>query len=170
MHYIPGMLDLIFQGLIKIISTIEQPAHLSYKDKQTLDFELIVDKNYYKNMKKTHGCFPIRFGKLKNAVTNLAAYLIRVNNFFAHCVKEIDITKYFTKKSLIPTETPQEIHRYSEFMLKHLQEDALRMIQNNLLYSKKAVVYPVNSDWGIHDSDNATQITDDNIDYRIAKF
>ena len=96
MHYIPGMLDLIFQGLIKNISIIEQPAHLSYKDKQTLDLELILDKNYYKNMKKTHACFPIRFEKLKNAVTNLAADLISVNNFFAHCVKEIDITKYFT--------------------------------------------------------------------------
>lgn len=43
------------------------------------------------------------------------------------------------------------------------------MIQNNLLQSKKPVVYPANSDRQIHNSDDATQIIDDNIDDRIAK-
>lgn len=36
--YIPGTLDLVFHSMIGKISTIEQPAHLSYKDKETLDF------------------------------------------------------------------------------------------------------------------------------------
>ena len=44
-RYIPGMLDVIFQGMIQKTSTIKQPAHLSYKDKETLDFELILNKN-----------------------------------------------------------------------------------------------------------------------------
>ena len=38
MHYIPGTLELIFQGMIDKLNTLEQPAHLSYKVKQTLDF------------------------------------------------------------------------------------------------------------------------------------
>ena len=44
------------------------------------------------------------------------------------------------------------------------------MIQNDPLYSKKAVVYPANSGRWIHNSDDATQITDNNIDDRIAKL
>lgn len=54
MRYIPGALDLIFQGMPKKISRIEQPAHLSYNDKETLDFELILvslEKSYYTNLK-----------------------------------------------------------------------------------------------------------------------
>lgn len=44
------------------------------------------------------------------------------------------------------------------------------MIQNDNLYRKKAAVYPANSDRPIHNSDGKTQITDDDIDDRIAKF
>lgn len=54
MRYIPGAFDLIFQGMPKKISRIEQPAHLSYNDKETLDFELILvslEKSYYTNLK-----------------------------------------------------------------------------------------------------------------------
>ena len=165
-RYIPGMLDVIFQGMIQKTSTIKQPAHLSYKDKETLDFELILNKNYYTNMKNVHVCFPIRFKKLTNAAANLVADLMPKNNFFTLWVKEIDITKYGTNKSLIPTATPQEIYRYSESMLKHLPKDPLKMIQNDILFSKKAVAYPANCGRRIHNSDDATQITDDNVDDR----
>ena len=44
------------------------------------------------------------------------------------------------------------------------------MIQNNLLYSKKVVVYPANSGSWIHSSNDTTQTTDDNMGDRIAKF
>ena len=49
-----------------------------------------------------------------------------VKNFFAHWIKEIDITKYGTTKQLIPTLTPQEIYQYSDAMLKHLPEETLK--------------------------------------------
>ena len=100
-RYIPEMLDLIFQGMIQKIFTIEQSAHLSYKDtriKKTLDFELIQNKIYYINMKSVQVYFTLRFKKLINAAANLAAGLIPLNNF-AHWVKEIDITKYGTNKA-----------------------------------------------------------------------
>lgn len=44
------------------------------------------------------------------------------------------------------------------------------MIQNKHLYTKKGVVYPVNSDRQIRNSDDATQIIDDNINNRFARF
>ena len=48
--------------------------------------------------------------------------------------------KYGTNKSLIPRTTPKEIYRYSDEMLKHLPKNALKMIENDLLYSKKRVI------------------------------
>ena len=45
-RYIPGTLDLNFQGMIEKIMTIEQPANPFYKDKEVLDFELMLDNNF----------------------------------------------------------------------------------------------------------------------------
>ena len=39
-RYIPGAIDVVFQGIVQKLSTIEQRAHPSYKDKEALDFEL----------------------------------------------------------------------------------------------------------------------------------
>ena len=89
---------------------------------------------------------------------------------FAHWIKATDVTKYGTNKTLIPTTTPQEVYRYSDTMLKHLPKGALKIIQKDLLYSKKAVIYPANSDKRSHNNDNATKRTDDNIDDMEDKF
>lgn len=61
--YIPE--TIVFQGMVQVMSTIEQPAHPSYKDKETLDFELTLDRNYYTNLKGLHIFFPIRFREKK---------------------------------------------------------------------------------------------------------
>ena len=100
--------------------TIEQPPDATYMDKEVLDLELILDNNYYTNLKSLHLCFPIRFRKLSNAAQNLDLALFSVNNFFAHWVMEIDIPAYGTRKCVILTTTPQEIYRYSHTMLKRL--------------------------------------------------
>ena len=110
--------------MIQKIKTIEQPANPTYKDKETLESELILDKNYYTNLKYLHLCFPIGFRKLTNAAKDLDPNLVPVNNFFVHWIKEIDITNYGTNKNLIPTTTPQEVYRYSDAMLKYLQENS----------------------------------------------
>ena len=49
-RYITGTLDLVYQCMIDKIKTIEQPAHPSYKDKKTFDFQLLLDKNHYTNL------------------------------------------------------------------------------------------------------------------------
>ena len=128
-RYIPGTLDLAFQGMIDKIKTIKQLAQASCKDKETFDFQLLLDKNQSKNLNSLRICFPIRFRKLTNATTAVGSMLIPVNNFFAHWIKEIDITKYGTNKQLIPTSTPQEIYQYSDSMLKHLPEKSLKRIR-----------------------------------------
>ena len=101
---------------------------------------------------------------------NLDADIYPVNNFFAHWIREIDITKYGTNKSLIPMITPKEIFRYSDSMLKHLPKNALKMIEKDLLYSKKPVIIPANKDSRSHNSNNEAFITDDNLEERQGKF
>ena len=76
--------------------------------------------------------------------------LITVSNFFAHWIKEISITKYGTNNELTRTTTPQEIYQYSDAMLKHLPAKSLKVIENDLFYSKEEVVIPYNLDRRFH--------------------
>ena len=50
-RYIPGRLDLIFQGMAEKFKTIESPADTSYKDKEVSEFDLTLDNDYYTNLK-----------------------------------------------------------------------------------------------------------------------
>ena len=147
----------MFQGMIEKTMTIEQPVDTTYSDKEILDIQLILENNYYTNLKSLHLRFPIRFRKLLNAAHNLDADIYPVNNFFAHWLRETDIRKYGTNKSLIPTTTPNKIYRYSDSMLKYLPKNAQKMI-------------PGNEDRRSHNNDNETTRTDANTENREYRF
>ena len=101
--------------------------------------------------------------------------MITVNNFFAHFIREISVTKYESDKELIPIFSLSGIYQYSDAKLK-----------KRLLYSKKPVYYnDVNLERRIDNGDgitttgmNATQTAatkknytkDLKIDDRITKF
>ena len=123
------------------IDTREKVAHPSYKDKEQLDFQILLTENYYVNPSNIHICFPIKFKKKSNNDSNIDTDLMTVNNFFAHWVKEISITNYGSDKELPPRFTPWEIYQYSDSVLKHLPKDSLKTIQKHLLYSKEPVFY-----------------------------
>ena len=137
--YIPGLADLAIQGMLDDIDTRKKLAHPSYKDKKQLDFQIPLTENYYVNPPNIHICFPIKIKKKSNNNSDTDDDLIIVNNFFAHWVKEISITRYGSDKELPPTFTPWEIYQYSDAMLKHLPKDSLKAIQKYLLYSKQPV-------------------------------
>ena len=139
--YIPGLADLAIQGMLDDIDTREKVAHPSYKDKEQLDFQILLTENYYFNPSNIHICFSIKIKKKSNNNSDIDDDLITVNNFFAHWVKEISITKYGSDRELPATFTPWEIYQYSDQMLKHLPKDSLKTIQKNLLYSKQWVYY-----------------------------
>ena len=67
--------------------------------------------------------------------------MITVNNFFAHWVKEISITKYGSDKELPRTLSPWEVYQYSDQMLKHLPKDVLKTIQKTVLFGKTLVYF-----------------------------
>ena len=64
----------------------------------------------------------------------------------------------------------QEIYQYSDSMLEHLPKNALKMIQNNLLCSKKMVIIVGGNDRPIDNNDNEVYRTDDNLEDRQDKF
>ena len=61
--YIPGLLELSFQGILDDIDTREKVVHPSYKDMEQLDFEILLTENYYVNPNSIHNCFPIKTKK-----------------------------------------------------------------------------------------------------------
>ena len=139
--YIPGLADLAIQGMLDDIDTKEKVAGPSYKDKEQLDFQIMLNDNYYVNPSNIHICFPIKIKKKSSNTADIDDDLIPVNNFFAHWVKEVSITKYGSDRELPPTFTPWEVYQYSDAMLKHLLIDSLKPLQKDLLYSKQPVYY-----------------------------
>ena len=85
--YIPGSLELAFQGMLEDIDAKEKTAHPSYKDMEQLDFQILLTENYYVNPNGIHSCFPIKIKKATNKAANIDNELITVNNFFAHWVR-----------------------------------------------------------------------------------
>ena len=62
-----------------------------------------------------------------------------MNNFFAHWIKEISITRYGSYKELPLTFASWEVYQDSDQMLKNFPSDALKTIQKTLLFCKKPV-------------------------------
>ena len=127
--YIPGLLEVKFQGMLEDIGTREKTAYPSYTDMEQLDFQIQLTDNYYINPNSIHICFPIKIKKKINTTLDIDADLIPVNNFFAHFVKEISVTKYGSDKQLIPSFSPYEKYQYADSMLKHLPEKAIEKKQ-----------------------------------------
>ena len=98
---------------------------------------------------------------------------ITINSFFAHWIKEIDIKRLGDDIPILPTTNTIDIYKYSDAMLKHLPKKALKVIENNLLYSNKKVKLPDDEDgWDEQTvaGEDADKRNDDNIDERIQKF
>ena len=80
--YIPGMRELVYQGMLEDIDTKEQPAHISYKDMENLEFEILLTHNYYTNPNSIHICVLIKIKKATDETDDIDTDLITVNNFF----------------------------------------------------------------------------------------
>ena len=104
---------------------------------------------------------------------DIAANTITVNKFFAHWIKEIDIKRFGDDMPILLLTNTVDIYRYSDELLKHMPKDALRTIENDLLYSKKKVAIGNNTDRRDHRTGNgedAAHRTDKNFTQRIEKL
>ena len=86
--------------------------------------------------------------------------------------KGFDIKHLGDDIPILRTTNTIDIYKYSDAMLKHLPKKALKVVENNLLYSKKKVKLPDDEDRRDERTNdaNADNRTDDNIDERIQKF
>ena len=74
--------------MLEDIDTKEQPAHISYKDMENLDFQIMLTNNYYTNPNSMHICFSMKIKQKSDEDKDIDADLITVNNFFAYLVKK----------------------------------------------------------------------------------
>ena len=74
--YIPGLFDLVIQGILDDIDTKEKV------DMEQLDFQILLTENYYVNPNSMHICFPIKIMKKSDNIAHIDGDLITVNNFF----------------------------------------------------------------------------------------
>ena len=80
--------------------------------------------------------------KVKSPTNNdndIAAGVIRVNIFFAHRIKEIDIKRYGDDIFILLSTNTVKIYNYSNEILKNMPKDALATIENHILYGKQKV-------------------------------
>ena len=113
----------------------------------------------------------MKIKKATDETNDTDADLITVNNFFAHLIKEISVTKYGNNKQLIPTFSPYEIYQYSGSMLKHLPKKLLDKIKKTMLYSNKPVYYNRTTiERRTFNGTTPADITDLNIEQRIINF
>ena len=59
-----------------------------------------------------------------------------------HWIKELDIKRYGDDIPILPLTNTVRIYKYSDAILKHMEGDALKTIQNDLLYSNRKVSLP----------------------------
>ena len=172
-RYLPGLAKPLYQGQIK--GTIEKRAYAddTSKDLKTAEFIIQLSSSQYMNFHNVHLVFPMKIKKSTNVANNLTATDITVNNFFAHWIKEIDIKRLGDDTPILPTTNTVEIYKYSDAILKHIPKNALAVIQNDLLYSRKKVKLSAGKDRRDQHTaqvEDAGDRTDNNIDDRIQKF
>ena len=129
--YIPGVLEMKFQRMLEVIETREKVVRPSYKNMEEFDFQILLIDNYFVNPSNIHLCFPMKIKKSSNDASDIDDDLITVNNFFAHLIKEISVTKYESDKKLVLMFSTYEIYQYSDSMLKHLSKDTLKKLEKH---------------------------------------
>ena len=90
-----------------------------------------------------------------------------------HWIKELDIKRYGDDIPILPLTNTVRIYKYSDAILKHMEGDALKTIQNDLLYSNRKVSLPTGRARRKHyttQNADAVNRTDENLDERLGKF
>ena len=173
LKYLPGLVPPVYQGQLKGINERKAYADETYSGLKLAEFNIQLSNNEYMNFHNLDIVFPMKIKKKSNVANDLDNTLITVNNFFAHWIKGIDIKKLGDDQPILPTINTVEIYKYSDQILKHLPKNSLKLIENDLLFSKKKVKLPNGEDRRKNHTaqgGDADERTDDNLDQRIEKF
>ena len=80
--YIPGMLDLLFQGMTENIHTKEQVAQISQNDTENVKFKIMFTNNSYTNRNSMYICFPMKTKITSDKKSDIDTDLTPVNISF----------------------------------------------------------------------------------------
>ena len=94
--------------------------------------------------------------------------MIKVNNFFAHWFKEVDIKRYGDDIPIFPLANTVDVYRYSGAIFKHMTEKVLKIFEDFVL--QKRVMLTGNRERRLFNTKDADDRTDKNLTYRISKF
>ena len=169
-RYIPNLVPVTRQDVIKGIEPREAYAAETYVDKRTIDFTIKLAPNTYTNYATMEIVFPIWFVKQTDKDAQLAATLMPVNNFFARWITDIDIKRYPDDLRILPNDKTLSVYDFANAQLKYLPNDSVKKIQKPFLYSN----LPVSLDAGVerrqHANANAGKRSDQNLAWRIANL
>ena len=98
------------------------------KDLKTAEFTIQLSANQYMNFHSIHLVFPLKIKKELTFANDILTTEITANNLFAYWIKEIDIKCLSDDIPILPTTNTIDIYKYSDAMLKHLPEKALKVI------------------------------------------
>ena len=98
------------------------------------------------NFHNVYLVFLMKIKKSSNVANDHADNIVMINNFFAPWIKEFDIERYGNDIPILPLTNTVEIYKYSHAIVKDMENDAFKTIQNDLLYSNKKVSLPTGRD------------------------
>ena len=96
--------------------------------------------------------------------------MVTVNNFFCHCLKEINLRHYPDVVRILLTNNMVEIHQYAVQQLKHLPSKSLDDIRKTLLYEKEVAVLTSVTDRRSNTLTTPADRTDSNLVERVTDF
>ena len=167
-----GLTKPTYQGQIDGTLTKKAYADDIYKGLKVAEFKIKLTNNQHMNF-HVYLVFPMKIKKSSNVANDLADDVTTVNNFFAHWIKELDIKWYGDDIPILSLTNTVEIYKYSDTTLKDMENDALKTVQNDLLYSNKKVSLPTGRDrWKHYTTQNADGVNgkDENFDDRLDEF
>ena len=134
---ITGLAKIGYQGQLSKIAT--KRKYEPYKNKTVIEFNVQLTENRYTNFQNVHLCVSIKMKSAADNDNNIAAGVIKVKIFLAHWIKEVDIKRYGDNTPILLLTNTVDIYRYSQELLKDMSKNALKSIENDLLYSEKKV-------------------------------
>ena len=105
-----------------------------HTDKNTLEFTIELAANTHTNYSSMCIVLPMQIKKSTDKTANV--YVITVNYFFCHWLKEIAARRYLENVRIFQTNNAVEIYQYAAQQLKHLPSKPLDDIRETLLYEK----------------------------------
>ena len=108
-------------------------ASPNWSDLRTFEFNILLTADTATHFNNMHLCIPLQIKKSTYTANDIDDDLMTLNNFFAHFIKEINISRYSDDIRILPTNNAVDIYRYSDAMLKHMPDDALKTYEETLL-------------------------------------